>query len=144
MDDRCPKCNAPKVGEACPRCGLIFAKFDASALEEGASPEIKALWESVGADWENDALHAIFIEKALNAGAGGYAAYCYRRRGDDDPKAKEQLAKISKRLEQIMVMTSTPTAKQAPTGRLLGILILVIVFVGLAFFLLMFYSPGRI
>jgi hypothetical protein len=142
MDDRCPKCDAVKVGESCPKCGLVFAKFDAAVLDEGAPREIKSLWERTLDNWENESLHAIFIEKALNAGAGGYAAFCYRRRGEEDRIAKEQLEKIAKRLEQMMSVKSSASTGRRPPGRFIGILILLFVLLALAFFLLMFYSPG--
>ena len=92
MDDLCPKCGVSKSGgEACPRCGLVFARFDEAALAVDVPPGIEALFAHAEADWGDRARHALFVEKALAAGAAGYAASRYRRRGPDEI-AREQLA----------------------------------------------------
>ena len=30
---RCPKCGEPRAGEACPKCGLVFARYDPERLD---------------------------------------------------------------------------------------------------------------
>lgn len=107
MDDLCPKCGAPKKGApSCARCGLVFARFDAAALEIPVPPDIEALWRHAEAGWEDRARHALFTERSLAAGAAAYAAARYRTRGPDDPVAAEQLSRIAARLEQELARSS--------------------------------------
>jgi len=67
-------------------------------LDEGVTAELRELWSRVERDWDDRGGHAIFVETALRAGQLGFAARCYRARGDD-PRATEQLAGITRRLE---------------------------------------------
>ena len=144
MDGSCPKCNSEKVGDSCSKCGLVFAKFDASILDEGVPDEVKALWNSVEEDWENEALHAVFIEKSLIAGAGGFVASSYRRRGDDDGIAVEQLKKITKRLETMMSEAASPRTATKGNTRVLGTIAFLVVLMVLALILVLFFRPGKI
>lgn len=144
MDDRCPKCSSEKVGDSCPKCGLVFAKFAPSVLDEGVPEEIKSLWKAAKEDWENLELHAVFVEKALIAGEGGYAAACYRRLSADDEIAKGQLEKITSRLDQMMSQATSPQIGQKGRGRLVGIMALLFVLIVLALVFALFLAPGRI
>jgi hypothetical protein len=139
MEDLCPKCGAPKGGESCARCGVVFAKFDPDALALDVSPDIAALFAHAEADWSDRARHALFTERALAAGAAGYAAARYRRRGPDDPVAAEQLARIASRLEQALAMSSATDARSGTSPRSRGTdvrrpialyLLLIILFLG--------------
>jgi hypothetical protein len=118
MDDICPKCGTPKRDEeSCPRCGVVFAKFDPAALELDVPEAIRALWLHVEAGWEDRARHALFTEKALAAGAAAYAASKYRERGAGDPIAAEQLARLSSRLEQALAMSSVGARRRDVSSR---------------------------
>ena len=141
MDDRCPKCGEPKTGDSCPKCGLVFAKFDQDKLDGAVPDDIKTLWNHVEQDWSDDARHALFVERAIAAGHGGYAAGCYRRKGDD-PKAREQLTRITSRLEQLLSATaeSPDAAKGSPSRKIfLAILFLLMFAVGAA--LVLVFKP---
>ena len=139
MDDSCPKCGAPRDGESCPRCGVVFEKFDASVIEEGVSEDVLRLWQHVEEDWSDRARHALFVEQSILFGALGYAAGCYRKKGDD-PVAVEQLGRISSRLEQSMSQTSSSRETPGPSRRMT---IIVIVVLMLAVAGLLFYMLGR-
>lgn len=103
MEGSCPKCGAPRTGaESCPRCGVVFARFDPAALEAGVPDDIKALWAHVEAGWDDRARHALFTETAIARGEAAYAASRYRARGTGDRTAAEQLERISARLEQTL------------------------------------------
>ena len=132
MDDLCPKCGVSKSGgEACPRCGLVFARFDEAALAVDVPPGIEALFAHAEADWGDRARHALFVEKALAAGAAGYAASRYRRRGPDDEIAREQLARIAQRLEQELATTARGSRREPPAHRpSVPYLLLLILFLG--------------
>jgi len=114
-DDRCPKCGEERRGESCPKCGLVFERFDAAALEAGVPEEIRGLWSHVEEGWDDPARHALFLERAIAAGAGGYAAGMYRRRGDD-AVAAEQIERLTARLQQMLAEASAPAAEKS--GRL--------------------------
>jgi hypothetical protein len=111
MQECCPKCNTVKSGPSCPVCGLVFARFEEGVFEEGVAPEIVDLWKAVEADWEDRAVHAIFVENALARGEAGYAAACYRWRGDD-PVAEAYLELLGGRLVDIMNATGSTRIKR--------------------------------
>jgi uncharacterized Zn finger protein (UPF0148 family) len=103
MEASCPKCGSPRRdADSCPRCGVVFARFDAAALDADVPEELKALWAHVEAGWDERARHALFTERAIAAGHAAFAAARYRARGTDDPTATEQLARITARLEQAL------------------------------------------
>jgi len=107
MEASCPKCGAPRRDvDACPRCGVVFSRFDAAALDADVPEELKALWAHVEAGWGERARHALFTERAIAAGHAAFAAARYRARGTDDPTAAEQLTRIASRLEQALAQTS--------------------------------------
>jgi hypothetical protein len=137
MQDSCPKCNTIKNGESCPRCGLVFAKFDETVFDEGVPDELVALWQEVDGNWGERKLHAIFVERCLGMGEAGYAAARYRSRGDD-AVAEEYLETIRSRLAQMLSAVSTPPPKRS-ASRLFTVLILLIVLTGMS--LLLYYFP---
>ena len=102
MRAKCPKCGAERVGESCPRCGLVFARFDPGVLDEHTPEPLKDLWRYVSDHWEDAAAHDHFIEQALAASRGDYAARCYRQRAGD-PTADERLEKIREQLDKVAV-----------------------------------------
>jgi hypothetical protein len=93
----CPKCGAERSGESCPKCGLVFAKFNPEVLERNVPEALKGLFRETSKRWDDDDLHDRFVEQALAAGQVDFAARCYRQRGDDE-KARQQLAKIEERM----------------------------------------------
>jgi hypothetical protein len=115
VEDPCPKCGAPRQGESCPRCGLVFALFDPSRLDADVPETLKELWTHVEAGWDDPARHALFVEQALAGGHGGFAAARYRRKGDD-PVARGQIERIASRLEQILAAAATPPDERAGAG----------------------------
>jgi len=107
MEASCPKCGSPRRdADSCPRCGVVFARFDAAALDADVPEELKALWAHVEAGWDERARHALFVEQAIAAGEAAFAASRYRARGADDPIAAEQLGRITSRLEQVLAQSA--------------------------------------
>ena len=129
MTETCPKCATPKSGDSCPKCGLVFALFDESRLDADVPGAIVELWTHAEHGWDDRARHALFVERALAAGAGGYAAACYRRKGDD-PIAREQLELITSRLEQLLLAsgTSPEAARSSPSRKLALLVVFVLMF----------------
>jgi len=140
MTESCPKCSAPKTGESCPKCGLVFAKFDEAVLMEGVPDEILNLWKAVEDEWEERSRHAVFVERALDAGAGGFAAACYRRH-EGCSQADERIEQINKRLEQ-MLGTEVSRPRDRARSRLVGAVVLVALLLGITMLFLFLYSPG--
>lgn len=114
MPDACPKCGTGKSGESCPKCGLVFAKFNPAAIKDTPSIILRDLWRHTEQHWEEKAAHALFIERALAASQAGYAAACYRARGDD-PIAQTGLKNLTCRLEQsLLLQKSNPPRNKHP------------------------------
>ena len=139
MSETCPKCDAPNTGASCSKCGLVFAKFDPAVLEEGATDEIRALWAEVEADWTDESKHAVFVERALIAGAGPFATSCYRRKGTD-PVAQKNLGQIANRLEQMLLASPRAKPRNLNRARLVGVFLITAVIVGLT---ILFISTSR-
>jgi hypothetical protein len=142
MEASCPKCGSPrKDANACPRCGVVFARFDAAAIDADVPEELKALWAHVEAGWGERARHALFTEHAIAAGHAAFAAARYRARGADDHTASEQLDRITSRLEQALAQTALadgsraadPPRKKAALLLLAVILFLAVAALGVAF-----------
>jgi len=107
MEASCPKCGTPRrIADSCPRCGVVFSRFDAAALDADVPEELKALWAHVEAGWGERPRHALFTERAIAAGHAAFAAARYRERGTDDPMAAEQLGRITSRLEQALAQAA--------------------------------------
>jgi hypothetical protein len=88
----CPKCGRarPTGAEACARCGLVFARWDAGA-GAAAAGELdargEALWAELqdGARWSDEAHHHDFLKHCAAAGCLAAAGRRYRLRLDAQP-----------------------------------------------------------
>jgi hypothetical protein len=81
----CPKCGEARRGEACVRCGLVFANWDPEKVGGVAgNAEAQALWDRCVEAWADDARHEAFIEHCRRAGILAFAAARYRQRGAED------------------------------------------------------------
>ena len=116
MSEKCPKCGREKTGPSCPKCGVVFDRFDPAALEEGASASLKDLWRHTIENWDKPASHALFIERALQESQAGFAAARYRARGED-AIAKEHLEALTKRIEQSLLVSRTDRSEPKPIRR---------------------------
>ena len=134
MQDTCPKCNTVKTGESCPTCGVVFAKFDASIVDEGVPDTLVTLWREVEGNWQEKKLHALFVERCLAMGEAGYAAARYRSHAGD-AIAEEYLDILRSRLAQMLSAVSTSPPRRS-FGPLLTAIILLLVLIGLSLLLL--------
>jgi hypothetical protein len=137
MDGTCPKCATPRDGESCPRCGLVFERFDPAVLEEGVPEALKSLWLRVEEAWDDRARHALFVEQALALGCAGYAASRYRLRGDD-PVAREQVERLMTRLDAILAASAPRRRKPGGLRTMIVLLVACAIAMG-AMVLLMTY-----
>jgi hypothetical protein len=91
----------------------VFDRFDTAAIDAGVPEDLKTLWSHAEAAWDEQARHALFVERAIASGFAAYAASRYRARGTGDPVAVEQLGRMTSRLEQAMALSSTAARKDA-------------------------------
>jgi len=130
MCDSCPKCGSPASGDSCYACGLIFKRFDPASLEANVPSQLKDLWSNAEKNWNDKAAHALFLERAITLSQAGYAAACYRRRGDD-PMAARQLSYLTTLLEQTMTASTTKSSRQ-PRQRRGGMMLLMLLIISAA------------
>ncbi|MDD5305936.1 MAG: hypothetical protein PHU25_01320 [Deltaproteobacteria bacterium] len=135
MDAACPKCGTQRDRESCPRCGLVFEKFDPTVLEEGVPDALKALWLRVEEAWDDRARHALFVEQALAQGCAGYAAFRYRLRGED-PMAKEQLERLVRRFDEILAASAPPRGRSVSRRTFVLLLVASAVVMGAMLFIM--------
>ena len=126
----CPKCGHPRGGaEACSRCGLVFARWDALTPEDDP-PHLVTAWQALETRWEDDDAHRRFVDRCLAEGALAFAARRYRSR--DDETARRQLTTLTTIAVQTLRGVTTRPRLSPRGARLLGLLVLALVLVGLA------------
>ena len=130
----CPKCGAGAGGAACPKCGLVFAKFDASVLDESSPADLIELWDDLACNWDERGRHAFFLERPLMLGQTGFAAQRYRTKGEDGAAA-EQLARLQKRLEQDFKVHRKPRRPSTGVMRLISWTVIVLALAAAMYFL---------
>ena len=139
MKAPCPKCGAPGTGNACAKCGVVFAKYSPPPQSDDAPERLRALWDHVTKNWESDAAHGTFVEQCLAANQAGYAAKCYRTK-TPDPIAEERLAQIQDRLLQILLLGADRPADRPPPFRYAFAFALLLLGALAAFLLLTFFA----
>ncbi len=74
----CPKCGHTQLlDEACHRCGLMFARYDADNLPP--EPELAvAVWQSILANPDDETLHDQFLDSCVRSNRLDYASRQYR------------------------------------------------------------------
>lgn len=88
--EACPKCGKRRAGDAnaCPRCGLVFARWQA----EGAAALVRLdaageeLWRKVEEHWSDSAGHETFLKHCLQTDTLAAAGRLYRERLDENPR----------------------------------------------------------
>ncbi len=114
----CPKCgHAQKDLYACHRCGLVFAKFDAS--NEPPEPNAaRELWLRIEADPHDQDLHEEFIKASMEARRPDYAARNYRilsRKPGMGELAEKMLVRLQTKLQaQLAPGSLSPTSSDNP------------------------------
>lgn len=100
----CPKCRAEcRAGvRACPRCGLLAARFSLFAAEQpgGAALDSEALdapWQACSERWEDPAAHDALLDQATRLECLPALARRYRERlqAGADPVAEKRLNQIT-------------------------------------------------
>jgi hypothetical protein len=136
MENLCPKCGTQKLADACSKCGLVFKKFNPSVLIDTPSQSLQNLWLHTEQHWEEVPAHALFLERALVEDQAGFAARCYRTKGND-PMATAQLVRIQTRIMQSLMLTkSDPQRMSRGTRFALTLFFILFVFAMIIFALL--------
>ncbi len=95
---RCPKCGAPRTDRPdCPRCGLVFERWNPAAGLE-LVPALEAAWEELLDSYEDEAAHERFLDTAHDLGRLDLAAAYYRARAaehEEDRVAARQVERIA-------------------------------------------------
>ncbi len=100
----CPKCGAEQpAGDACRRCGLIYARWQGAAGDGAAYTGIAGeLWTACVEGWEEAKRHDAFLLFCRREGSLPYAAGRYRsvlKERPGDPVATARLAELVKLAE---------------------------------------------
>ena len=116
----CPKCGAARRGEACQRCGLVFARWKGEASERAEAGEAAALWAACEADWDDPARHDAFLACCQRTAQFPFAAARYRaarasRGAAAEPAASRALERIEK-LALTALQLSSPRAPGSAGG----------------------------
>lgn len=136
----CPKCGAPRRGEAaaCPGCGLAAARMaDYREASEVAVPEaVRAAWAGVADGWSDPARHDELLRQVATHRCYAWAAARYRTRLGD-PIAARQLDRLRRAAEATLLAGATVRrdAAATPYRATVGVLALLIatVVVGLVY-----------
>lgn len=139
----CPKCAGPRGDEeACPRCGLVYARWTGSAATGAQDERLAAIFQEVEAAWTDEAVHGRFLEACISTGALGFAARCYGTRGDEI--ARRQLDRLTALAYQSMKGGADRRAGTPKVTRLVGWTLFVLILAGLvAFLFVMFDTMAR-
>ena len=137
----CPKCGAPRDGEACKTCGLAASRMAAfSAARDADVPAaVQAAWQRVTAGWDDAARHDELLRLVTLHHAYAWAASRYRARRDD--VATRQLERLRRAAEATLFASATvrPDAAVAPyrATRAVLVVLIVAVLVGLVYAMVM-------
>lgn len=135
----CPKCGAPRRGDAaCPSCGLAAANMAAyrDARDAAVPGPAREAWARALEAWGDPARHDEVLQQVAAHRCYAWAAACYRARGRD-PIAERQLDRLRRAAEATLLASATARPDAAPrpyraTAGVLAILI-VAVLVGLVY-----------
>lgn len=132
----CPKCDAAPAttAEACPRCGLTRERWTefAGHLDAEAPPELRAEWEACESNWDDEATHDRFVDRAARLGAFSEAARRYRlalrsRPGDPTARARsERLRRMAEAVVTASALRHSRTQEVEPYRRVVLFLIVLL------------------
>jgi hypothetical protein len=113
----CPKCNAPRAGNACPRCGLAAHRM---ATYSGASrakvhDALIVPWRRAVDNWNDTACHDELLSLAAQHDAFAWLAGQYSSR-EKDPIRDHALERLRKAAEAKMFATALQTSEKRTGG----------------------------
>lgn len=142
----CPKCGAPRRGDAtsCATCGLAAARMaEYSDAREAVVPEsVRAAWARADEAWGEPARHDELLREAAAHSCYAWAAGRYRTRGRD-PIAARQLDRLRRAAEATLLASATarPDAAARPYRSAIGVLAVLIVVIAIGLVYALARSP---
>jgi hypothetical protein len=116
---RCPKCGALRADRVdCPRCGLVYDRWDPARYEIPSDPVLDPLWQEAEKHDEPDK-HEAFVAAAQGRGRLDIAAARYAERlrmRTDDQESVRRLAQITASV-QAQGLRSESKAKKRSRSR---------------------------
>ncbi len=116
----CPKCGQKFIiGQpSCSSCGLVFAKWEKkqAGTSLDGSQRMELAWQDVLNRWNENPVHAKFIEQCHREHNLPFASQKYRSVLEGDPHS-EVAAKMQKRVQQLVIsnfMSMAPPEEQKP------------------------------
>jgi hypothetical protein len=113
----CPKCGRTRTTgvESCPRCGLVFSRWQPPAKAAPAEGFLdrrgEQMWGELEGHWSEEARHQAFLKHCVAVGCLGAAGRRYRERLDiapEDAMAAHMQARIVAMATATMVPSATP------------------------------------
>lgn len=138
----CPKCGAPRPDRPdCPRCGLIFDRWDPDRFAIPADPVLDPLWREVEEHGEDPKRHLAFVTAARSSGKLDIAAGRYSerlRQNPDDQEAMRQLTRITAAVQADGLRSERPATKggDGSSRRRWGLVALVVLMLAILIYLL--------
>ena len=144
----CPKCGAERTSRPdCPRCGLVFDRWDPESLVPAPDPVLDPVWEVLESSFDDPERHNAFLEMARTHGKLDGAAARYRRYAQIHGESQV----VRDRLDEIRTLTLSrvfePTRprkkrEKRPTSRAWIWLLLLFALAAIAFYVISSYSTG--
>ncbi len=141
----CIKCGYknPKGAAECVSCGLVFEKFRKKNLgvreDIKGSTELRKAWSSVIEDYTNQALHEAFIKLSLAQNNLPFASQQYRQILESSP-SEDVASKMRDKIINLATQTYIPEKRLVLTKQKKISVPVVIIFVGVIFFMTGFLS----
>jgi hypothetical protein len=111
----CPKCGAPRAETACPRCGLIYERWQGRTEPEVTVPsDTEELWKEIAAHFFEPRRHETFLAHCLHAGALGYAAARYGEEETSPDRDRASIAEVRRR--QVRAIAEATHLASLPEG----------------------------
>jgi hypothetical protein len=147
-DARCPKCGAPRRGDAaCAGCGLAAARMAdfAEARDASVPGPVHEAWAHAAAAWEDPARHDELLRQVASRNCYAWAAGRYRARLPD-AIAERQLDRLRRAAEATLLATATvrPDAEMRPYRVTRGVLafLIAVIAAGLLYATVIREPPG--
>jgi hypothetical protein len=127
----CPKCNAPRAGNACPRCGLAanrMATYSGSSRAK-VHDALIVPWRRTVDNWNDVSCHDELLSLAAQHDAFAWLAGQYSAREKDDVRDRA-LERLRKAAEAKMFATALQTSDKNTRGPYRSVKTIMVMLVG--------------
>lgn len=104
----CPKCGAPRRGDACPSCGLAAARMASytDVRDAAVAEPVRTAWLRAVTAWDDPTGHEELLQQVAAHNGYAWAAARYRTR-TRDPIAERQLDRLRRAAEATLLAGAT-------------------------------------